>query len=361
MVLEFVFDKGSRAMQLWVHSRQRRLKEFIQDALEMEGAKSAAAMERETEWAVVERLSKETCRCGADGCIWWSLASEFFENNPEIDQERLAASLRKIICVGPCKEARVPTIVGKPNSAKSTVLDPIKNVFGKDLVLSKPKLGAPNGALSKLVKADIRFIYFDDYRPVDYAAYPRDNPTVPVTDFLALFCGQPFNVQMSQSFNDGHPPMEYHRGAAMTAKEEGLWDPLPSVSREEIRHMQARVELFRATHVVGENPDDFHSSPACAQSWCRWIAVASAAYASRQGLRILPGVAPRRVKALPALPSSSSQSAGVALSAEQRARIARKKEEALQRKQSRQRLGKDLTMEDDMDDEDPFGHGASLD
>jgi hypothetical protein len=63
---------------------------------------------------------------------------------------------------------------------------------------------------------------------VDYAAHPKENPTVPVTDFLAMFCGQPFNIQVSQSFNDGHPDMEYHRGAAMTAKEEGLWDPIGS-------------------------------------------------------------------------------------------------------------------------------------
>jgi len=165
------------------------------------------------------------------------------------------------------------------------VLDPIRNVFGKDRVLGKPKLGAPNGALSRLVKAPIRFIYFDDYRPVEYAALPKENPTVPVTDFLAMFCGQPFHVQVSQSFNDGHPPVEYHHGAAMTAKQEGLWDPCGSVSREEIRHMQARVEIYQATHIVGEDPDDFIVSMACAESWCRWVVADSIAYANRLGLR----------------------------------------------------------------------------
>ena len=114
------------------------------------------------------------------------------------------------------------------NCGKSTVLDPIRSVFGKAAVLGKPKLGAANGALSRMAKGNIRFVYFDDYRPVDYAAHPKENPTVPVTDFLAMFCGQPFNIQVSQSFNDGHPDMEYHRGAAMTAKEEGLWDPIGS-------------------------------------------------------------------------------------------------------------------------------------
>ena len=118
--------------------------------------------------------------------------------------------------------------------------------------MGKPKLGAANGALSRLAKGNVRFIYFDDYRPVEYATMPKENPTIPAIDFLAMFCGQPFSVQVSQSFNDGHPGIKYQKGAAMTAKEEGLWDPYGSISREEIRHMQARVEIFRATHVVGQ-------------------------------------------------------------------------------------------------------------
>jgi hypothetical protein len=258
----------------------------------------------------------------------------------------------------------VPTIVGKPNCAKSTVLDPTRKVFGKEAVLTKPKLGAANGALSGMAKADIRFVYFDDYRPVEYAACPEQNPTVPVTDFLALFCGQPFNIQVSQSFNDGHPTMEYHKGAAMTAKEQGLWDPLGNVTREEIRHMQARVELFRATHVVGENPDEFATSPACAESWCRWVVVDSVAYAARQGPRNLPGGAPRRAKALPALPttqpSNMNASSGGGLTALQRSQIAEKKEAALRRRQANQRQRQEVMPETRSDEEDPLGLGTSV-
>jgi len=58
-VLEHMFEKGSKAMQLWVHCRQRKLKEFIQDALDMEAAKPAAALEKESDWSLVERL----CQC----------------------------------------------------------------------------------------------------------------------------------------------------------------------------------------------------------------------------------------------------------------------------------------------------------
>ena len=112
-VLEYVQEKGSKSMQLWVHTRQRKLKDFIEDALELEDAKRAAALERETDWALIERLGQGRCQCGESGCKWWDLAAKFFSNNPRIDRERLAASLRKIISVGPCKEARVPLIVGK--------------------------------------------------------------------------------------------------------------------------------------------------------------------------------------------------------------------------------------------------------
>ena len=364
-VLEYMMDKGSSAMQLWVHNRQRKLKDFIQDALDMEAAKPAAALEKETEWALIERLSKGVCSCGDGGCLWWSLASDFFENNEGIDRQRLAASLRKVICMGPCKEARVPTIVGEPNCAKSTVLDPIINVFGQKAVLNKPKLGSPNGALSKLAKGGIRFIYFDDYRPVEYAASPKENPTVPVTDFLAMFCGQTFDIQVSQSFNDGHPDMKYRKGAAMTAKEEGLWDPIGCVTRQEIKHMKARVELFQATHVAGENPDDFDRSPGCAESWCRWIVVDSVAYAARQAPRNFPdGGAhlPRRKKALPSLEStqpSSSQGVNAPLSAEQKATITKKRSEAERRKVAKQRQMQVVLPELPPDDENPFGHECS--
>jgi hypothetical protein len=67
-VLEYFQEEGSRQMQVWVHCKQRKLKEFIQDTLVMESAPQAAALERETEWALIERLSKGTCACGDAGC-----------------------------------------------------------------------------------------------------------------------------------------------------------------------------------------------------------------------------------------------------------------------------------------------------
>eukprot|EP00973_Karenia_brevis_P081505 11297974-Karenia_brevis.AAC.1 len=67
---------------------------------------------------------------------------------------------------------------------------------------------------------DKKFLMWDDYRPVEYG-----QEAVPVATFLSLFTGQPFEVQMSQSFNDGNADFEWRRGAVMTAKEKDLWLP----------------------------------------------------------------------------------------------------------------------------------------
>ena len=127
-----------------------------------------------------------------------------------VDQQLLAAALRKVISEGPSKTARVPMIVGRTNAGKSTLFNPIYSVFGPTAIFNKPKLGA-SCPLANLPKGK-RFILFDDYRPVEYAALPRDNPTIAVTTFLAMFQQQPFDVQVSQSFNDGHPEVVWKRG-----------------------------------------------------------------------------------------------------------------------------------------------------
>ena len=104
----------------------------------------------------------------------------------------------------------------------------------------------------------------------------------------------------------------FSEGAAMTAKEDGLWTPRADVTHEEVRHMQARVEVFRATHVVGEGPSDFHQSPKCAASWCRWIVSASTSFAARQIPRNveLPLRRCRTRKSLPALPTTEEDERG---------------------------------------------------
>ncbi len=204
---------------------------------------------------------------------------------------------------GPSKTARVPLIVGPTNACKSTLLEPVDAVFGFGNVLHKPKLGA-SCPLSKLPRGGKRFLFFDDYRPVEYAAFPRDNPTISVTTFLAMFCGQPFDVQVSQSFNDGHPEVTWRRGAAMTAKEEDLWHPMGKVTREDIRHMRSRAAQFVAIDQLA--PEQFATTPKCAESWARWVVADSMAFAGRSISRPLPRVRARQVPRLPLASASAT-------------------------------------------------------
>jgi hypothetical protein len=301
-VMAYVQAKGSLAMQAYVAKVQRQLQQCIDDANQWERASHTAAEMRETDDALIVRKAKGTCPCGPDGCEWWAAASAFFERNPAIDADFLAAALRKVIKEGPSKTARVPLIVGPRNAGKSTVLEPVDTLFGHSNVVHKPKLGA-SCPLGKLAKPGKRFIFFDDYRPVQYASRPEDNPTVSVTTFLALFCGQAHDVQLSQAFHDGHPEVVWRRGCAMTAEKKGLWKANAAAPKEEIRHMQARVLQFTADAVLPET--EFRTIPKCAESFARWLLVASSRFAGRMPSGMGQAAEVRRVLLiLPPLPEA---------------------------------------------------------
>ena len=92
--------------------------------------------------------------------------------------------------------------------------------------------------------------------------------------------------------------------------------------------MKGRVDIFRATFVVGKRPEDFTTSPACAAPWCRWVVVDSMAYAARQGPRSsLPVGKQLRRLALPPLPSEGNHTL-VGLSDGMRSKIEDKREQA---------------------------------
>ncbi|CAK0851195.1 unnamed protein product [Prorocentrum cordatum] len=277
-VMTYAQKKGSLAMQNYVARNQRKLAELIEEALEWEGASERAEEDDESDWDLILRKAACTCGCGEAGCEWWAAAVAFFDRNPGVDRDYLAACLVKIIKEGPSKTARVPLIVGPRNAGKSTVLEPVLTLFGEDGVFTKPKLGA-FCPLAKLVGPQRRFIFFDDYRPVEYASMAERSPTVPVTDFLAMFCGQKFQVQVSQCFNNGQPDTIWKRGAAMTAKKKGLWMPSDVVPQEEIRHMQARVVQFEAKGKLKEA--DFRTVPKCSESFARWLVTGSTYYGNR--------------------------------------------------------------------------------
>ncbi len=169
-------------------------------------------------------------------------------------------------------------IVGPSNTGKSTVVGPFDNLFGKKKVFHKPALKS-NYALRNILN-DKKFLFWDDYRPVQYA-----QATVEVATLLSLFNGFPFEVQVSQSFNDGNPDFEWRRGAVVTAPEEKLWEPSGVVTAEDVRHMRNRFEEFHVHAIVKK----LRESDACAIHMCKWI-VAGAAEADAQAVLQAPAL-----------------------------------------------------------------------
>ena len=126
-----------------------------------------------------------------------------------------------------------------------------------------------------------RFLLWDDYWPVTYA-----QETVEVSTVLSLFNGLPFEVMVSQSFNDGNPDFRWCWGAAVTAPEEGLWEPRGIVTAEHVRHMKNRFAPFRCTAVIKVLKD----LDPCAIHMCRWLVDGANAADARAALR--PPLAP---------------------------------------------------------------------
>ena len=199
----------------------------------------------------------------------------------------------------------MPFLVGPSNSGKSTVLYPIDDLFGPHRVAHKPALGSSFG-LRNIVSGMKRFMFRDDFRPVEFA----HEKTVPVSVFLSLFIGQPSEIQVSQSFNDGNPDVIWQRGVAFTGKSEGLWEPTKRVSAEDIRHMRSRCHEFHFHTPLSQGSlRDVQPCPSC---MCRWILRGAAAYDAEMGLRPIPStgatevIAPmpsiRRTSAIQGLP-----------------------------------------------------------
>ena len=304
-VLEYSKTKGSGGMRAFVVKNQRRVQELLGEAQDWIHAEEVAASERLSDWALVEKVSKQTCKCPGGLCQWWEAADEFFiRNRDTIDRTALAASIAAIIKNGPGKNARVPLLLGCTNSGKSTVFNPFIKLFGFKKVVHRPGEKA-SMALANVSKPCKRFIYWDEYRPVEYAA----KGTVPVGTFLSLFSGGALEVTVSQSFQNGNAELVWKHGAVMTAKEEGLWEPVPAlpgftpVTREDIKHMQSRVRQFPARVPVSEGA--MTDTPMCKESLCRWLLLESARYAYsvvEQPLRQLRG------RAMPACPHEQPRS-----------------------------------------------------
>ena len=249
---------------------------------EWASAKTNAAQEAIADWDMVLQCAERGCPCGEGSCTYNAALKEIFSfNRGSVDPDELAAALRDIIVGGPKKTTRVPFLVGPSNSGKSTIIYPFDDLFTPKRVLHKPALGSSFG-LRNLAGGGKRFIFWDDFRPVEFA----HEKTVPTSLFLSLFIGQNTEIQVSQSFNDGNKDIQWTGGVVFTAKQEGLWVPTSRVSEEDVRHMRNRVREFVFTQPLPTGA--LKDITSCAPCMARWLVSGASAKDSAEALRAAP-------------------------------------------------------------------------
>lgn len=281
-LIAYVQQHGTVAMQAYANKYQRRLSMDIEDAIEWEAASSNAELERVSDWDMVRQYSTKECSHPAGACSYKAAVDEIFRRNSgSVDQRELAAALRDILVHGPTKTTRVPFLVGPTNSGKSTIVYPFDDLFTRPRVLHKPALGSTFG-LRNLAGHNKRFIFWDDFRPVEFA----HEKTVPVSLFLSLFIGQSTEIQVSQAFNDGNKDVVWKHGAVFTAKQDGLWEPTSRVPAEDVRHMRKRVREFVFTESLADS--SLKEVTPCAACMARWIVDGAAAWDSATHMPELP-------------------------------------------------------------------------
>ena len=128
-VLRYVQEHGTVAMQVFVSNNQKKLNDFLEDAWEWKLAKGIADKEDITDWALLCTAAEADCPHGPD-CRYSQVAKEILEkNSANFSQQHLAAAIRKVITMGPCKVARIPFLAGPTNTGKSTLVDSVDDLF----------------------------------------------------------------------------------------------------------------------------------------------------------------------------------------------------------------------------------------
>lgn len=276
-IMAYTQDHGTHKMQEWVCQNQRKLGEFLQEARDWEAARQDAKLEKETEWALVCRAAEANC-VKAGSCEYSKAVQHVFAANAaSLNSLELAAALRAVIMSGPSKTTRAPIIVGPSNSGKTTLVLPFDELFGHNRVFHKPALNSsfPLVNLSK----NKRFLFFDDFRPIEYA-----QETIDVSTFLSLFNGHPFEIRQSQAFRHGNEDFAWRKGCCLTAKDEELWDPWGHVTLEDVQHMKNRLHVFTCHAVL----QDLRPTVPCVSCMCKWICDGAAKADARAVLQCFP-------------------------------------------------------------------------
>lgn len=281
-VMRYVQEKGTDVMRAFVCNNQKRLNELLAEASEWANARHVAGEEDLTDWALLCQAAEGSC-CHGDNCPYHKAVQEIFDRNENnFDRRHLANSVRRIIVSGPSKDTRVPFLIGTTNTGKSTVVDSFDSLFGFERVFHLPAVTDGKYALRNWVR-DKRFVYWDEFSPVEFAA----TGIFSVTTFKKAFGGQFFEVQMAQNWHDGNQDFRWQRGVVFTNKSESLWTPQANVSPEDVRHLQSRVELFYFTHQVvppGSRPSR-GNIPQCRHHLAKWIRDSAAAFDAMQAMQ----------------------------------------------------------------------------
>ena len=291
-VLRYVQDHGTEAMRAFTCKSQKRLTELLADAKEWQFARQVAAEEDLTDWALLCRAAEAECEQGAQ-CLYHQASEEILDGNAaNWDRRHLAAALRKIIVAGPSKDTRVPFLVGTTNTGKSTLVESFDDLFGFERVFHLPAVTDSKYGLSNWLR-DKRFVLWDEFDPVEFA----HEGVFSISTFKKAFGGQYFEVQMAQNWHDGNKDFRWQRGVVFTNKAAGLWRPTDSVTMEDIRHLQSRVELFHCAHqVVAPGSRPRHGMiPQCRHHLAKWIREGAEAFDAAQGLLQMPRVASEAV------------------------------------------------------------------
>jgi hypothetical protein len=263
-VLEYVQDHGTAAMQSFCAKNQRRIQEYLEDAKEWAEARAAAQFEKKSDWQVLLEAADTSCPQG-DNCWYAEAARTFFvAHQASFSGTRLAVALRAIIMKGPSKDTRVPFLIGKTNTGKSTIVESFDLLYGEENVFHLPAESDNKGGALREWLQDKRFVFWDEFEPLSFIS----KGVMPKSQFLKAFNGQVFTIQMNQRTNDGNKTFKWTRGAVFTAKSKELWSLRPGVTEEDVSHIQSRVDLFHCTGKIKKRPGGI---PQCRHCLARWI------------------------------------------------------------------------------------------
>ena len=282
-VLAFGQSHGTAAMLSFLTRNQKKLNEFLDEAVEFHAAPAVFAGETETDWALLCKTADQACLKG-DACEYCVAAKSFFERNaPSFSQRHLANALRKVIVAGPSKNSRVPFLVGTTNTGKSSLIESFDLLYGERRVFHLPAVTDPRFPLRNWLR-NKRFVSWDEFDPVEFATAR----VLPVTTFKKAFNGQWFEIQVPQCHHDGNPDFRWKQGVVFANRLEGLWETNRKVPIEDIRHMQARVEQFECTSVFVPPGQIRPEIPQCAVHLARWVRDGAALFDAQSVVGLLP-------------------------------------------------------------------------